>query len=563
MSIDNGPNLGVMVDGLLGEQHYADLMKFMRGLDGLVQCRVLDKDLTAPPGSPTNGAMYIVAAAPTGAWAGQAGKIARYYTAQSSGPGWEFYTPKKGWRAHVDDEGVDYQYDGAAWVAAAGGGTTEDAVFTGTTKNEYLTAGDGITRDANSTPGDDPHWVEITNNPATGAGKQLFRMNSYGASGYGNNVHFCRYGGTEAAPSAIGSGSFLMSIGYRGHDGTALSQSAAAFQVLATEDWNGTAHGCKFQWQTTPDGSTTRSQAMELTGNELVIQRRVGIAVTPAAWHANYKVLEFGLPGCAMRGHATTPECTMTSNAYYDTSYKYGSTAAATIYQQVGGTHNFLAAPSGSAGAAVTFTQIMLLSAVTGTGYNAAAAALKVNKDVVTDRSINAAGTVNASGADYAEYMVKTDNCGVIAKGQIVGINALGQITDIWVEAVTFMIKSTNPAYVGGDVWGSGAGIDAAPDHPGPDATVREWRNYRKAIKDLAVKLEARRHRFDRIAFAGQVPVNVLGADAGDYIVPVQAADAIAGIPVKNPNLEQYMMAVGKVIAIESDGRALVIVKVA
>lgn len=38
-------------------------------------------------------------------------------------------------------------------------------------------------------------------------------------------------------------------------------------------------------------------------------------------------------------------------------------------------------------------------------GYNSAAAALYVGKDGTTNRSINASGTINATGADYAEYI--------------------------------------------------------------------------------------------------------------------------------------------------------------
>jgi hypothetical protein len=38
---------------------------------------------------------------------------------------------------------------------------------------------------------------------------------------------------------------------------------------------------------------------------------------------------------------------------------------------------------------------------------------------------------------------------------------------------------------------------------------------------------------------------------------------AIKGEAVSNPTFEQYQTAVGKVIAIESDGRAKIIVKVA
>ena len=67
----------------------------------------------------------------------------------------------------------------------------------------------------------------------------------------------------------------------------------------------------------------------------------------------------------------------------------------------------------------------------------------------------------------------------------------------------------------------------------------------------------------DRIAFSGQVPVNVLGATAGQYIVPVNNNGSIKGEAVSNPTFEQYQNAVGKVIAIEADGRARIIVKVA
>jgi hypothetical protein len=74
--------------------------------------------------------------------------------------------------------------------------------------------------------------------------------------------------------------------------------------------------------------------------------------------------------------------------------------------------------------------------------------------------------------------------------------------------------------------------------------------------------VETARQQVDRIAFAGQVPVNVTGANAGQYIIPVNDNGAIKGEAISNPTFEQYKIAVGKVIAIESDGRAKIIVKV-
>ena len=76
----------------------------LRIIDALVQGRVLDIDLTAPPGSPANGDAYIPASPATGDWAGHEDDIA-YYNA-----GWQFVTPKAGWRVFVDDEGVFYAY---------------------------------------------------------------------------------------------------------------------------------------------------------------------------------------------------------------------------------------------------------------------------------------------------------------------------------------------------------------------------------------------------------------------------------------------------------------------
>ena len=124
----------------------------------------------------------------------------------------------------------------------------------------------------------------------------------------------------------------------------------------------------------------------------------------------------------------------------------------------------------------------------------------------------------------------------IISKGDLVGIDANGKLTNIFADAISFVVKSTNPSYVGGDTWGT--------DLKGND-------------------LEVARETVDRIAFSGQVPVNVIGATAGQYIIPVNDNGAIKGEKISNPTFEQYQLSVGKVIAIESDGRAKIIVKVA
>ena len=116
-------------------------------LDIIVQASVIDKDLSTPPVSPSNGDLYIVAATGTGAWAGHDEELAYYRS------GWVFYAPFEGLQAWVADEDVRYVYDGSAWVNAAAAGLILedllDVVFTG------LAPGDILRRD-NSSPS---RWV--------------------------------------------------------------------------------------------------------------------------------------------------------------------------------------------------------------------------------------------------------------------------------------------------------------------------------------------------------------------------------------------------------------------
>lgn len=119
MTIGYGANLSLMVSGNQGEQHYTQFMAFLRGIDGLVQPHAKSLTTTAPPASPADGDVYIVPSGATGAWSGKTNQIGRYSSVAAA---WEFYVPKKGWRVYVEDEAADYQYGGASWALAGGGG---------------------------------------------------------------------------------------------------------------------------------------------------------------------------------------------------------------------------------------------------------------------------------------------------------------------------------------------------------------------------------------------------------------------------------------------------------
>ncbi|HEX3708581.1 MAG TPA: DUF2793 domain-containing protein [Pseudolabrys sp.] len=78
-------------------------------LDALTQLTVESSTLTAPPGSPAEGACYIPAAGATGAWSGWDGQIAAY------DDGWSLIAPVPGLKAWVRDERATVTYEDAVW----------------------------------------------------------------------------------------------------------------------------------------------------------------------------------------------------------------------------------------------------------------------------------------------------------------------------------------------------------------------------------------------------------------------------------------------------------------
>lgn len=85
-------------------------------LDMLVQLTVEAVDINTPPGGAVEGQAWTVGAAPTGAWASNAGDIAAW-----RGGNWLFVSPQIGWRIW-DKSGAGLAvYDGTTWAATGGG----------------------------------------------------------------------------------------------------------------------------------------------------------------------------------------------------------------------------------------------------------------------------------------------------------------------------------------------------------------------------------------------------------------------------------------------------------
>lgn len=119
----------------------------LTALDAVTQLAVLDRTLTAPPGSPVDGERHLVAASATGAWLGKDYNIAAYQSGV-----WNFYPPREGWLAWVAAETLALEYTGGGWQNAAGARSPHGACKTPRILEELLTLSGSSVTSVNSIP---------------------------------------------------------------------------------------------------------------------------------------------------------------------------------------------------------------------------------------------------------------------------------------------------------------------------------------------------------------------------------------------------------------------------
>jgi len=104
MAISYAPKLKKLINANKDEAYLDSFRSFLRAFDQLIHQSVKEVNQVNPPPTPANGDAYHIQAgsSPTGAWAGQDGKIAVWTTdaslpnSNTPDPQWEFYQPNVG-----------------------------------------------------------------------------------------------------------------------------------------------------------------------------------------------------------------------------------------------------------------------------------------------------------------------------------------------------------------------------------------------------------------------------------------------------------------------------------
>lgn len=147
MGVDLGPKLGLVINADIGEFYADQLRPFLRAMDALLFCNVINSTTTSPPNNPSNGDAYLLVGNPTGQWAGAQNAVA-VWTTELTIPGtnlkyagWEFHAPQDGWLVWDLSQSRFQVHSSGSWsVFKAGGSTPSGVPFQTTSPGEFSVA---------------------------------------------------------------------------------------------------------------------------------------------------------------------------------------------------------------------------------------------------------------------------------------------------------------------------------------------------------------------------------------------------------------------------------------
>jgi hypothetical protein len=241
-------------------------------------------------------------------------------------------------------------------------------------------------------------------------------------------------------------------IGQSGGAGAGLILAGAS----ATKNWvianqYNVSGALEFTQTTATGGSTIGSTpSMVLSASE-----NLGLGVTPSAWGNGLKAIQVGsLSGISMMGYSSAAE--FGNNFYYDTDYRYGANASASLYVMNAGKHTWSVAGSGTAGNAISFTQAMTLTAAGQLLVGSTSAIGSPYIQTRTTNSTTVSGTYAWNSTDQGISLVNESN----TTGTGIGITMLGGSSRNSIGAI-YMVQETGNSLGALAFYTGGAGLSS------------------------------------------------------------------------------------------------------
>ena len=147
----------------------------------------------------------------------------------------------------------------------------------------------------------------------------------------------------------------------------------------------------------------------------------LGLGVTPSAWDSSV-LTAFQVRSASISAVPSgANDAYFTSNGFYNASWKYINNGYATQYRQGAGTgqHQWLNAPSGTAGNAISFTQAMTLDANgnLGVGTTSPSSRLNVVSGTATGAAFGSNQYIRLDGSNGASYTAAVASTGNLTSG--------------------------------------------------------------------------------------------------------------------------------------------------
>jgi hypothetical protein len=375
-------------------------------------------------------------------------------------------------------ERMRIQYDGNVGIGTSSPGaklevdrsTTASASATGSTTrtNSAISVAASTTTNTRAMFGIDTNtngWVQVqntsTNTTASFIINPIGGNVGIGASSPNTNLEIS----TTVDPilrlnnstNDVTTGADIGEIQFYTNDASTNGTGVKAFVKTVAGAFGAAQGGADLVFGTAADAVGNASEKMRLdkSGN-------IGLGVTPSASTLATIQSTWGI-------FTGNNQINIAQNAYYDTVWKYTTTAGASLYFQDNGAHNWQIAASGTAGNAITFTQAMTLDAsgnlLVGTTSTTAPGCVltAVGRVQGTVSGVSTACFQNwnqATSGDNLFHQFYTEGGGGTLRGTIT-YNRAGGLT---AYNVTSDYRAKD---ISGPVTGSGALIDSVPVYMG------------------------------------------------------------------------------------------------